>query len=125
MSAILFSGTIIEDLAFQEEGIVWATDWWKIIIIAFSALLFLFLLVKLALYILRIVGVILCVAVGGAGGWIAQLLLSEWLAERLPEDLQKYSPFLLGAAGFLLCFGFAAAVMTLIRKPAQPMEKKE
>ncbi|MCQ2396946.1 MAG: hypothetical protein MJ106_04535 [Lentisphaeria bacterium] len=122
---MLFSGTIIENLAFQEEGIVWATDWWKIIIIAFSALLFLFLLIKLALYILRIIGVIICVAIGGVGGWLTQLLFSEKFAERLPERLQTFSPFIVGAIGFLICFGLAVAVMTMIRKPAQSLEKKK
>lgn len=115
-----FANTVTEDLAFQEGGVDWTADWWKVIIIAFSALLFLFLCLRLALYILRIVGVILCVAAGVAGGWLAYALLGSRLAELVGENLQPYAPFAAAFAGFLVTFAIAAGVMSWIRKPAQP-----
>ena len=118
------ANTFTEELAFQEGGINWATDWWKCIIIGFSCLLFLFLCVRLALYILRIVGVVLCVAVGSAGAWIAKLLFSDEIAARLPENAAPYAPILASFLGFLLCFSVAVCVMHIIRKPAQPMKQK-
>ncbi|GEM_PF-5773625 len=119
------ANTFTEELAFQEGTINWATDWWKCIIIGFSGLLFLFLCVKLALYILRIVGVVLCVAVGSAGAWVSKLLLSEKIAEYLPESAVPYAPVLASFLGFLVCFSVAVCVMMLIRKPAQPMKKNK
>ncbi|MCQ2404346.1 MAG: hypothetical protein MJ202_11580 [Lentisphaeria bacterium] len=120
-----FANSFVEELAFGEDGIVLATDWWKLILIAFSALLFLFLLVRLALYIMRIVGVILCVAAGVAGGWLSKLLFAESLARRMPENGAPYASFLACVVGFLVCFAVAGGVMTMIRKPAQPLPKEK
>lgn len=118
------ASTFTEELAFQEGQINWATDWWKCIIIGFSVLLFLFLCVKLSLYILRIIGVILCVVFGTAGAWVSKLLLTEKIAEYLPESAVPYAPVLSSLLGFLVCFVVALGIMMLIRTPAQPMKKK-
>ena len=114
---------INETLAFQAEGVDWHTDWWKVLIIAFAVLLFVALLVRLTLYVLRIVGVFVCVAVGGAGGWLAKGLFSEQFAESLPESAAPYAPVACGLAGFLVCFGVAAFIMRLIRRTARPQPK--
>ena len=114
---------INETLAFQSEGVDWHTDWWKVLIIAFAALLFLALLLRLSLYIMRIVGVVLCVAVGCVGGWIAKGLLSEVIAQKLPESAEPYAPLASGLLGFLVCFGIAAFIMALIRRTARPQPK--
>ena len=114
---------INETLAFQSEGVDWHTDWWKVLIIAFAALLFLALLLRLSLYIMRIIGVALCIAVGCAGGWIAKGLLSEVIAQNLPESAEPYAPLASGLIGFLVCFGIAALIMALIRRTARPQPK--
>lgn len=120
-----FANSFAEELAFGTGGINLSTDWWKLILIAFSALLFLFLLVRLALYIMRIVGVILCVTAGVGGGWLSRLFFTEILAQRLPENLVSFAPVLACFGGFLICFGIAGGIMTLIRKPAQPMPQEK
>jgi len=112
-----------ETLAFHSEGIDWHTDWWKVLIIAFAALLFVALLVRLTLYVLRIVGVFICVAVGAGGAWLAKGLFTEQLAQRLPPEASTYAPVACGLAGFLLCFGIAAFIMRMIRRTARPQPK--
>ncbi|MBP5300127.1 MAG: hypothetical protein J6Y80_01860 [Victivallales bacterium] len=112
---------INDTLAFQSENVDWHTDWWKVLIIAFAALLFLALLLRLALYVLRLLGVAVCVAVGSAGAWVAKGLFTEQLAQSLPPSAEPYAPVACALAGFLLCFGIAAFIMKCIRKTARPV----
>lgn len=100
-------------------------DWWKWLLIGFAAVLLLYLAVRLSLYIFKIIGAILCVACGVAGGYLAQALLNPVMRARLPENAQYLAPVISGAAGFLLCYGIAAAVMMMVRKPAQPMPNRK
>ena len=91
----------------------------------FGPVLLLYLAVRLSLYIFKIIGAILCVACGVAGGYLAQTLLNPVMRARLPENAQYLAPVISGAAGFLLCYGIAAAVMMMVRKPAQPMPNRK
>lgn len=114
---------IIRTLAFNENGIDWHTDWWKLLIVGFASLLFLFLLVKLTLYILRMIGVFLCIAAGAAGAYVTQAFLTQPLASRMPESLQRFAPIAAGLIGFIFCYCISAFIMAIIRKPAQAMPK--
>jgi glycopeptide antibiotics resistance protein len=100
-------------------------DWWKWLVIGFAALLLLYLVIRLSLYIFKIIGAIMCVACGVAGGYLAQAILNPVLAERLPENATHLAPIISGAIGFLVFYGLAATIVLLIRKPAQPLEKKK
>ncbi|MGN0866633.1 MAG: hypothetical protein ACI4SG_03010 [Oligosphaeraceae bacterium] len=120
MPPLLLANSLSDDLAFQPEGIQWSADWWKLLILAFALLLLVFLTLKLALYILRLVGVALCLAFAAAGAWFSWQMLAEPARSILPESLHPYAAPLAAFAGFLLCFGMAAGVMSLLRKPAQP-----
>ena len=115
------ANTFTDELAFQEGGINWGTDWWKLIIIAFCALLLVFLTIRLALYILRIVGVILCIVFAGAGAFLAWKLVPGHISGLLPESVAPYAPALAAFIAFIVCFALSAGVMMLIRKPAQPL----
>ncbi len=125
MLPLFLANSFSDDLAFQPEGIQWSTDWWKLLILAFALLLLIFLTLKLALYILRLVGVALCLAFAGAGAWFSWRLLASPAKTILPESLHPYAAPLAAFAGFLLCFGLAAGVMSLLRKPAQPTPSPE
>ena len=85
MPFLTLANTFTDELAFQEGGINWGTDWWKLIIIAFCALLLVFLTIRLALYILRIVGVILCIVFAGAGAFLAWKLVPGHISGLLPR----------------------------------------
>ena len=111
---------INEILSFSPDGIDWHTDWWKLLIIAFAALLYVALLVKFSLYVLRLIGVLVCVGIGSIGAFTAKSLLTKYFEEWLPIQLEQYAPVLSALLGFMLCFGVATFVMTLIRKAAQP-----
>ncbi|MBR6470290.1 MAG: hypothetical protein IKS83_00705, partial [Victivallales bacterium] len=111
---------INEVLAFSQDGVDWHTDWWKILIIAFAVLLYVVLLVKFSLYILRLVGVLVCVIIGGIGAWTAKALLTSYFAEWFSAALKPYAAVLSGLLGFMLCFGVSAFVLTMIRKAARP-----
>lgn len=121
MPFLTLANTFTDELAFQEGGINWGTDWWKLIIIAFCALLLVFLTIRLALYILRIVGVILCIVFAGAGAFLAWKLVPEHISGLLPESVAPYAPALAAFVAFIVCFALSAGVMMLIRKPAQPL----
>ena len=121
MPSLTLANTFTDELAFQEGGINWGTDWWKLIIIAFCALLLVFLTIRLALYILRIVGVILCIVFAGAGAFLAWKLVPEHISGLLPESVAPYAPALAAFIAFIVCFALSAGVMMLIRKPAQPL----
>lgn len=121
MPFLTLANTFTDELAFQEGGINWGTDWWKLIIIAFCALLLVFLTIRLALYILRIVGVILCIVFAGAGAFLAWKLVPEHISGMLPESVAPYAPALAAFIAFIVCFALSAGVMMLIRKPAQPL----
>lgn len=121
MPFLTLANTFTDELAFQEGGIDWGTDWWKLIIIAFCALLLVFLTIRLALYILRIVGVILCIVFAGAGAFLAWKLVPEHISGLLPESVAPYAPALAAFIAFIVCFALSAGVMMLIRKPAQPL----
>lgn len=121
MPFLTLANTFTDELAFQEGGINWGTDWWKLIIIAFCALLLVFLTIRLALYILRIVGVILCIAFAGAGAFLAWKLVPGHISGLLPESVAPYAPALAAFIAFIVCFALSAGVMMLIRKPAQPL----
>ncbi len=121
MPFLTLANTFTDELAFQEGGINWGTDWWKLIIIAFCALLLVFLTIRLALYILRIVGVILCIVFAGAGAFLAWKLVPEHISGLLPESVAPYAPALAAFIAFIVCFALSAGVMMLIRKPAQPL----
>ena len=116
---------INETLAFSPDGIDWHTDWWKILIIAFAALLYVALLVRFSLYILRLIGVLVCVGIGVLGAFVAKSLFTDYFAEGLPVSLAQYSPVVAALLGFLLCFGISTLVMTLIRKAAQPQKSPD
>lgn len=100
-------------------------DWWKWLLIAFSTLLLLYLAVRLSLYIFKIIGAILCVICGIAGGYFAQALLNPWLLEHLPGNYARFAPVASGLAGFAVCYGLAALIMLVVRKPAQPLPKSK
>lgn len=121
MPFLTLANTFTDELAFQEGGINWGTDWWKLIIIAFCALLLVFLTIRLALYILRIVGVILCIVFAGAGAFLAWKLVPGHISGLLPESVAPYAPALAAFIAFIVCFALSAGVMMLIRKPAQPL----
>lgn len=121
MPFLTLTNTFTDELAFQEGGINWGTDWWKLIIIAFCALLLVFLTIRLALYILRIVGVILCIVFAGAGAFLAWRLVPGHISGLLPESVAPYAPALAAFIAFIVCFALSAGVMMLIRKPAQPL----
>ena len=121
MPFLTLANTFTDELAFQEGGINWGTDWWKLIIIAFCALLLVFLTIRLALYLLRIVGVILCIVFAGAGAFLAWKLVPEHISGLLPESVAPYAPALAAFIAFIVCFALSAGVMMLIRKPAQPL----
>ena len=121
MPFLTLANTFTDELAFQEGGINWGTDWWKLIIIAFCALLLVFLTIRLALYILRIVGVILCIVFAGAGAFLAWKLVPEHISGLLPESVAPYAPALAAFIAFIVCFALSAGVMMLRRKPAQPL----
>ena len=121
MPCLTLANTFTDELAFQEGGINWGTDWWKLIIIAFCALLLVFLTIRLALYILRIVGVILCIVFAGAGAFLAWKLVPGHISGLLPESVAPYAPALAAFIAFIVCFALSAGVMMLIRKPAQPL----
>lgn len=121
MPFLTLANTFTDELAFQEGGINWSTDWWKLIIIAFCALLLVFLTIRLALYILRIVGVILCIVFAGAGAFLAWKLVPGHISGLLPESVAPYAPALAAFIAFIVCFALSAGVMMLIRKPAQPL----
>ena len=121
MPFLTLANTFTDELAFQEGGINWGTDWWKLIIIAFCALLLVFLTIRLALYILRIVGVILCIVFAGAGAFLAWKLVPAHISGLLPESVAPYAPALAAFIAFIVCFALSAGVMMLIRKPAQPL----
>lgn len=121
MPFLTLANTFTDELAFQEGGINWGTDWWKLIIIAFCALLLVFLTIRLALYILRIVGVILCIVFAGAGAFLAWKLVPGHISGMLPESVAPYAPALAAFIAFIVCFALSAGVMMLIRKPAQPL----
>lgn len=121
MPFLTLANTFTDELAFQEGGINWGTDWWKLIIIAFCALLLVFLTIRLALYILRIVGVILCIVFAGAGAFLAWKIVPEHISGLLPESVAPYAPALAAFIAFIVCFALSAGVMMLIRKPAQPL----
>lgn len=121
MPFLTLANTFTDELAFQEGGINWGTDWWKLIIIAFCALLLAFLTIRLALYILRIVGVILCIVFAGAGAFLAWKLVPGHISGLLPESVAPCAPALAAFIAFIVCFALSAGVMMLIRKPAQPL----
>lgn len=121
MPFLTLANTFTDELAFQEGGINWGTDWWKLIIIAFCALLLVFLTIRLALYILRIVGVILCIVFAGAGAFLAWKFVPGHISGLLPESVAPYAPALAAFIAFIVCFALSAGVMMLIRKPAQPL----
>ena len=121
MHFLTLANTFTDELAFQEGGINWGTDWWKLIIIAFCALLLVFLTIRLALYILRIVGVILCIVFAGAGAFLAWKIVPGHISGLLPESVAPYAPALAAFIAFIVCFALSAGVMMLIRKPAQPL----
>lgn len=121
MPFLTLANTFTDELAFQEGGINWGTDWWKLIIIAFCALLLAFLTIRLALYILRIVGVILCIVFAGAGAFLAWKIVPGHISGLLPESVAPYAPALAAFIAFIVCFALSAGVMMLIRKPAQPL----
>ena len=125
MPFLTLANTFTDELAFQEGGINWGTDWWKLIIIAFCALLLVFLTIRLALYILRIVGVILCIVFAGAGAFLAWKIVPGHISGLLPESVAPYAPALAAFIAFIVCFALSAGVMMLIRKPAQPLPDRD
>ncbi len=125
MNFLLIANTFVEDMAFQSNGIQWSVDWWKVLILAFGTLLLLFLAIRLALYILRLVGVILCLAFAAAGGVLAWRLLPDAMESLLPDALAPFATPVAAVAGFLVCFGIAAGIMHCIRMPARPLPEKK
>lgn len=125
MDLPLLANTFAEGMAFQSDGIQWSVDWWKVLILAFGTLLLLFLSIRLALYILRLVGVILCLAFAAAGGVLAWRLLPPTMESLLPDALAPFATPLAAVAGFLVCFGIAASILHFIRMPARPIDEKK
>jgi hypothetical protein len=112
---------IAEVLSFHGEQIDWHTDWWRLLIIGFAGLLFLYLLIRLALYLFRLLGVILCLAFGALGAYIDILLFADRLAPHVPEEVRRFTPIAVGMMGFVLFFAIAALIMRMIRKPVQAL----
>ena len=112
---------IADVLSFHGDQIDWHTDWWRLLIIGFAGLLFLYLLIRLALYLFRLLGVLLCLAFGALGAYIDILLFADRLAPHVPEEIRRFTPIAVGMLGFTLFFTIAAIIMRMIRKPAQAL----
>jgi len=119
MALPLMADGITEELALDTEKVNVSDDWWKYIIIALAGLLIAYLVIRLTLLVCRLVGTLVCIAVGVLGAYFAQALLNPWLTSVMPESVQQVTPVVSGIIGFLCCFLVAAGIMALIRKPAQ------
>ena len=112
---------IADVLSFHGEQIDWHQDWWRLLIIGFAGLLFLYLLIRLALYLFRLLGVLLCLAFGAFGAYIDIVLFTDRLAPHVPEQIRRFTPIAVGMLGFTLFFAIAALIMRMIRKPVQAL----
>ena len=112
---------IADVLSFHGEQIDWHQDWWRLLIIGFAGLLFLYLLIRLALYLFRLLGVLLCLAFGALGAYIDVVLFTDRLAPHVPEQIRRFTPIAVGMLGFTLFFAIAALIMRMIRKPVQAL----
>lgn len=119
-AAALRAEGLADELALDPKGVNLSADWWKYILIALAGLAIVYLAIRLTLYILRLVGVLVCIAVGAVGAYFAQLL-NPRLGAFMPESTQRFTPFVSGLIGFLLCYALGTLIMMLIRKPAAPM----
>ena len=54
------------------------------------------------------------------GAYFAQLL-NPRLEALMPESVQRFTPFVSGLIGFLVCYAVGTFIMMLIRKPAAPL----
>ena len=120
LPALARADSLMEELALDPDGVNVGADWWKYILIALSGLLVVYLAIRLTLYILRLVGVLVCIAVGAAGAYFAQLL-NPRLEAFMPESVQRFTPFVSGLIGFLVCYAVGTLIMMFIRKPAAPL----
>ena len=120
-TAALRAEGIADDLSLDPEGVNLNADWWKYILMALAGLAIVYLAIRLTLYILRLVSVLVCVAVGVVGAYFAQML-NPWLESFMPEGVQRFTPFVSGLIGFLLCYLVATSIMMLIRKPAAKLQ---
>ncbi len=121
-ATVLHAEGIADELALDPEGVNFSADWWKYILMALAGIVILYLAIRLTLYILRLVGVLVCIAVGAMGAYFAQLL-NPRLEAFMPESVQRFTPFVSGLIGFLLCYIVATMVMMLIRKPAARLQE--
>ena len=113
-----------DDLALDPEGVNIGADWWKYILMALAGIVIFYLAIRLTLYILRLIGVLVCIAVGAVGAYFAQLL-NPRLEALMPEEVQRFTPFVSGLIGFLLCYAAGTLVMMMIRKPAAPLRESK
>ncbi len=119
-ATVLHAEGIADELALDPEGVNFSADWWKYILMALAGIAILYLAIRLTLYILRLVGVLVCIAVGAMGAYFAQLL-NPCLGAFMPESVQRFTPFVSGLIGFLVCYAAGMLIMMLIRKPAAPL----
>lgn len=119
-ATVLHAEGIADELALDPEGVNFSADWWKYILMALAGIVILYLAIRLTLYILRLVGVLVCIAVGAMGAYFAQLL-NPRLEALMPESMQRFTPFVSGLIGFLICYAVGTFIMMLIRKPAAPL----
>ena len=119
-AAILRAEGFADELALDPEGVNLSADWWKYILIALAGIAIIYLAIRLTLFILRLVGVLVCIAVGAVGAYFAQLF-NPRLEAFMPESAQRFTPIASGLIGFLLCYAVGTLVMLLNRKPAAPL----
>ncbi|MBO7742528.1 MAG: hypothetical protein J6S21_08245 [Victivallales bacterium] len=118
------NGNFLDFLSFSSDGIVWQSDWWKVLVLALGVLAVIYLTVRLGLYIARIIGVIICLAGATAGGYVGGRLLGPMLAEKLPESIASGAPFLAGLGCFVIIYLAGMLLLALIRRPARKSEDK-
>ena len=123
LNRLVAADGIADELALDPDGINVGSDWWKYLVMALGVILVVYLLIRLTLFVMRLIGVLICLAAGVVGGAFAQIFNAS-LETRLPDSIQRFTPVISGLAGFLLFFMIASLVMSIIRKPAEKAKEK-
>ena len=111
----------VSQLEIKNGEINWRRDWWRYMSLIISVLIALCLLTYVTKIVARVLGIVICLASGGLGAWLAGNVYLNSLKDLLPNSLTNAIPanYIFYIIGFLAGYTIGVFIFALLKKPVE------
>ena len=117
--------SITAALEFDENGLNWRRDWWKVSLAALVAVLTLLLLLHAARIILKFVSLLICAILALIGAFFLQGITLPYIQEYAPQSLTNFisAEYLALFLLFIVCFCIVSIIALAMLNVMHALQK--